>query len=102
MASPRARRTVRGIARRRRERSLRGTPSVPPRGARPPPPPASGPRRRRGPAPRGRGRPGSRWLAWAGVLGGLLLVVAAAVPSPAGARAPAGGRGPPFGQGHAP
>ena len=55
-------------------------------------PPASGPRRR-GPAPRDRGRPGSRWLAWAGVLGGLLLVVAAAVTAPAVAAAPAAGCG---------
>jgi hypothetical protein len=39
--------------------------------------------------PSGRGRPGSRWLAWAGVLGGLLLVVAAAVTAPAVAAAPA-------------
>jgi hypothetical protein len=59
-------------------------------------PPASGPRRRRGPAPRGRGRPGSRWLAWAGVLGGLLLVVAAAVTPPTVAAAPAAGCGRPI------
>jgi hypothetical protein len=61
-------------------------------------PPSSGSRRRRGPAPRGRGRPGSRWLAWAGVLGGLLLVVAAAVTAPAVAAAPAAGDWPQFGR----
>ena len=61
-------------------------------------PPPSGSRRQPAPAPRGRGRPGSRWLAWGGVLGGLLLVVAAAVTPPAVAAAPAAGDWPQFGR----
>jgi len=49
----------------------------------------AGPRPRR--TVRGRGRRGSRWLAWAGILAGLLLVVAAAATPGAVGRRGAGG-----------